>query len=71
MIVVLSSFYIWVCQDCFRAQNILLLHFIRNSILFLARLQEAETSHQVVQQEKFQLESNLKDEIKAAKVQII
>ncbi|XP_028416563.1 stromal interaction molecule 1-like [Dendronephthya gigantea] len=31
------------------------------------RLKEAETNHQVVQQEKFQLESNLKDEIEAAK----
>ena len=32
------------------------------------RLQEAEASHQEIQQEKYQLESNLKDEIETAKV---
>ncbi len=37
----------------------------------LVRLKEAETSHQAIQQEKFQLENNLKNEIEAAKVQIV
>lgn len=35
---------------------------------FIFRLQEAEASHQEIQQEKFQLESNLKVEIETAKV---
>lgn len=44
---------------------------LNNSNEYFPRLQEAEASHQVIQQEKFQLESNLKNEIETAKVNII
>lgn len=37
-------------------------------MFFIHRLHAAEVSHQMIQQEKYQLESNLKNEIETAKV---